>query len=104
MKRSHFYQQMAVFAISAFIITTAPASAGWLQDAIGDFIDETLVDSKVIGVSLASVGFIWGCLAYMFGWCSLKSPIIAIVFWPLSRLAPAPTRAIAANAPATLSA
>ncbi|MES0827956.1 hypothetical protein [Ruegeria sp. SCP11] len=79
MKRTHFIQQTAFFSLTLIIVSAAPVSAGWLQDAIGDFINETLADSKVVGVSLAAVGFIWGCLAYVFGWGSLKGPVVAIV-------------------------
>lgn len=87
MTKTKFCQQMAFLALAVFIVSAAPASAGWLQDAVGDFINETLSDSKVIGVTIAGIGFIWGCLSWIFGWGSLKMPIGAILIGSVIGLA-----------------
>lgn len=60
-------------------ICTAPAHAGWLQDALGDFVRETLSDAKVLGVTIAAIGFIMGVLSLIFGWGDLRKPIVAII-------------------------
>ncbi len=63
------------------------ANAGWLEDAAGDFARETLADSKTLGVVIAAIGFIWGLLAYVLSWGSLKLPLIAILVGTLVGLA-----------------
>jgi hypothetical protein len=87
MKRTHFQQQVAFFAVAMILVSAAPASAGWLNDAIGDFIRETLADSKTVGVTIAAIGFIWGLLTYIFGWGSLKMPIAAVLIGTVIGLA-----------------
>lgn len=79
--------KLASWAIFLTYVTSAPAHAGWLNDAIGDFIRETLADSKVLGVIIAAIGFIWGLLAYIFGWGSLKLPLAAVLIGAVIALA-----------------
>ncbi len=88
MKRSLFLQQTVVLALALICVGTAPAHAGWLNEAVGDFVRETLADSIIVGVSVAAIGFIWGLLAYIFGWGSLKLPFAAIVIGVVITLAP----------------
>ncbi|EEE35047.1 hypothetical protein RKLH11_4218 [Rhodobacteraceae bacterium KLH11] len=88
MKRSLFLQQTVTLALAFICVGAAPAHAGWLNDAIGDFVRETLADSIIVGVTVASIGFIWGLLAYIFGWGSLKLPIAAVLIGVVITLAP----------------
>ncbi|WP_298937682.1 hypothetical protein [uncultured Ruegeria sp.] len=88
MKRSLFLLQPVALVLALICVAAAPAHAGWLNDAIGDFVRETLADSIIVGVTVASIGFIWGLLAYIFGWGSLKLPIAAVLIGVVITLAP----------------
>ncbi|WP_300074090.1 hypothetical protein [uncultured Ruegeria sp.] len=87
MKRPQTYHRVLAFALLAFYASAAPAYAGWLEDALGDFIRETLADLQILGVIIATIGFIAGLLSYIFGWGSLKIPIAAIVIGVLITIA-----------------
>ncbi|WP_170565884.1 hypothetical protein [Ruegeria atlantica] len=87
MKRSPFLQQVIFFSLTLICVSTAPAHAGWLNDAIGDWVRETLADSKLLGVTIAAIGFIWGLVVYIFGWGSLKLPIASVLIGAVVGLA-----------------
>lgn len=61
-------------ALAAMLVFAAsPAQAGWLNDAVGAWVTETLTDLQTLGVSLAIIGFIVGVIMWVFSWYSFAS-------------------------------
>lgn len=77
----------AFLAALALALIAGPVEAGWLQDAVGGWLTETLTDLQVIGVTCAIIGFIVGVVMWFFTWGNLRIPVIAVVGGTLVSLA-----------------